>query len=88
MKKSLALLLLTATLAGCMINRPATAPSANSHAAAADAAEAKLAAKLRLVTPESVTPQNYATKVREMEDELNFAARRGEAARTVADAQK
>src|SRR5262249_15292458 len=73
-------LLMCAALTGCMINKPL--PSTVGTRPATDVgAEAKLAEKLPLVTPESITADNAAAKGRELQAELDRAAKNLAAAR-------
>ena len=94
MKKLLMLVALACGLTGCKMTRPATkVPQAAAKTKAAKAspdlaAEARLAERLPLVTPDSINPQNAAAKAREMAEELNRDARRMDSARGLAEAPK
>jgi hypothetical protein len=78
MKKLLAFMI-CAAMTGCMINPPK--PSAPVKGSGVVDAQAKLADKLPLVTPESITSDNAATKSRELQAELNREAKNLAAAR-------
>jgi len=85
--KKLLPLLMCAALAGCLTTK-SNKVGVKGLGSPDLAAEAKLAEKLPIVTPDSVNPQNYAAKVREFEDELTRDSRRMDAARNVADAKR
>ena len=90
MKKLLAFLI-CAALSGCMINPPKSGkwPPGGDMKMADPKPEAKLADKLPLgVMPESVTQENAAAKSRELQAELDRAAKNLAAARADSNSVK
>jgi hypothetical protein len=85
MKKLLAFVI-CASMTGCMINPPK--PSAPVKGSGDIDAQARLADKLPLVTPESISSDNASTKSRELQAELDRAAKNLAAARAEANQPK
>jgi hypothetical protein len=86
--KKLIALLLCAGMTGCVMNKPAQRPAPGGQGATARAAEAKLAEKFPLVEPETITADNAAVKSRELQSELDRAAKNLAAARAANDQVK
>jgi hypothetical protein len=85
MKRLLLLTISISMLAGCLSTRPSN-PAANSKGDLA--AEQKIVEKLPLVTPESVTPQNYQAKIAEFNREMLLESQRLDSAKSMANAAK
>ncbi len=85
--KKLFALLMSVAMTGCIMNPPAHNAVPATKSPELDA-QAKLAEKLPLVTPDSITADNAAAKGRELQAELDRAAKNLAAARVASDQPK
>ncbi len=85
MKRLLLLAVSASMLAGCLPTKPSNPAAIGTGDLAA---EHKIAEKLPLVTPESVTPQNYQAKIGELRREMLLESQRPDSDKSVANAAK
>jgi hypothetical protein len=85
MKRAIALLMI-ASMVGCMSNRSQKKLDAKANGNLA--AERKIAEKLPIVKPESVTSRNAMAKARELEEEMNRDEKRLAAANSADDLRR
>lgn len=87
MRKLLPLLLTGAALTGCLSSKSAKMEVGKKPMPGLEA-EAKLAERLPIVTPESVNPHNASEKATQLAEELRRGFSQGEITRTVAEVRK